>query len=177
MTTMQPVQSCPSDVSPTRLSSMTKLPLALVSGTCRRSRFCGAGVCQDEGDAPAKPPAAGAPAAPGPPPTGPITTVEDGYLGLKNDVRYHPQVAYTRIQISPALHPVEGARLGIERYEDHHRRGQLQLRSTSRRQPTPTTPLPSSRRWPPAGERFAIVDLPGDMWRRSGRRWPTPRSP
>ena len=36
------------------------------------------------------------------------------YLGLVNDPRYHPEIAYTRIEIAPALKPVEGARLGIE---------------------------------------------------------------
>src|SRR5690349_11461730 len=54
-----------------------------------------------------------APAA-GPTPTAPLTEIKIGYLGLNNDVRYHPEVAYTRIQISPAIKPVEGARMGLE---------------------------------------------------------------
>ena len=37
-----------------------------------------------------------------------------GYVGLKDDQRYHPEVAYTRIEISPALKPIEGARLGFD---------------------------------------------------------------
>ena len=37
-----------------------------------------------------------------------------GYVGLRDDVRYHPEVAYTRIEISPALKPIEGALLGLD---------------------------------------------------------------
>ena len=48
----------------------------------------------------------GAP-VPGPPPSGPVSTARVGFLDLRDDARYHPRIAYTRIQISPALHPVE----------------------------------------------------------------------
>src|SRR5690349_15028425 len=71
----------------------------------------GPALAQDKGDKPA-PAQQGAP-VPGPAPTGPVIVAKIGFVGLRNDVRYHPQVAYTRIEIAPALHPVEGARLAV----------------------------------------------------------------
>jgi ABC transporter substrate binding protein (PQQ-dependent alcohol dehydrogenase system) len=37
-----------------------------------------------------------------------------GYLGLTDDARYHPDIAYTRIELAPGGNPVDGATMGVE---------------------------------------------------------------
>jgi hypothetical protein len=41
---------------------------------------------------------------------GPVTI---GYLGLKDDIRYHPDIVYTRIEIAPGGNPIDGATMGV----------------------------------------------------------------
>src|SRR5262245_32629299 len=90
------------------MTRLNLLGLAVIAGL---AFMTGPALAQDDGDRPAAP-QQDAP-VPGPAPTGPLTASKIGFLELKDDVRYHPQVAYTRIQIAPALHPVEGARIAV----------------------------------------------------------------
>lgn len=91
------------------------------------------------------------------------TTATIGYLGLENDVRYHPQVAYTRIQISPAIYPVEGARLGLEDMKIVTDAANVQLSLDEQEAVDANDAIAKLKAMAAAGERFAIVDLPGDV--------------
>jgi len=42
------------------------------------------------------------------------TPITIGYLGLAEDPRYDPLVAYTRIEIAPGGNPIDGAEMGVE---------------------------------------------------------------
>lgn len=86
-----------------------------------------------------------------------------GYLELKDDVRYHPQVAYTRIQLSPAVHPVEGARLGLEDSKIITDATGVTLALDEQQATDVNDAIAKLQAMAAAGERFAIVDLPGDM--------------
>jgi ABC transporter substrate binding protein (PQQ-dependent alcohol dehydrogenase system) len=110
-------------------------------------------------------PAQGATPAPvpGPAPTGPLTEVKVGYLGLQNDVRYHPEIAYARIQLSPAINPVEGARLGIDDLRIVDNAVNLNLSLDEQMAKDGNDALAKIQAMAAAGERFVILDLPGDM--------------
>ena len=86
-----------------------------------------------------------------------------GYVGLKDDVRYHPEVAYTRIEISPALNPVEGARLGIEDLKIVTDSVDLNVGLDEYEATDAADAIAKVSAMAQAGERFAILDLPGDM--------------
>lgn len=86
-----------------------------------------------------------------------------GYLGLKNDVRYHPQLAYTRIEISPAIHPVEGARLGLADIKIVTDAADVQLSLDEQEATDGNDAVAKLQAMAAAGERFAILDLPGEM--------------
>lgn len=115
-----------------------------------------------------QPPAQQATPVPGPPPSGPIETAKIGFLGLQNDVRYHPQVAYTRIEISPALHPVEGARLAIRDMKIVTDAANVQLSLDEQEATDANDAVAKLQAMAAAGERFAVVDLPGDMLAQVG---------
>jgi ABC transporter substrate binding protein (PQQ-dependent alcohol dehydrogenase system) len=91
------------------------------------------------------------------------TTAKIGYLGLQNDVRYHPQVAYTRIEISPAIHPVEGARLGLVDMKIVTDTANVQLSLDEQEAVDANDAIAKLQAMAASGERFAIVDLPGDV--------------
>ena len=110
-----------------------------------------------------QPPAADQQALPGPTPSEPQTTAKIGYLGLQNDVRYHPQVAYTRIEISPAIQPVEGARLGLLDMKIITDAANVQLSLDEKDAVDANDAVAKLQAMAAAGERFAIVDLPGDI--------------
>ncbi|WP_291392001.1 hypothetical protein [Devosia sp.] len=91
--------------------------------------------------------------------------VRIGYLGLKDDLRYHPEVAYTRIEIAPALNPVEGARLGINDLKIVTDAAGVSL-SLDEQQATDAADASAKvAAMAAAGERFVILDLPGDVAR------------
>lgn len=123
-------------------------------------------AAQDEGDKPAA--STQDSSVPGPAPTGPLSSVTIGFLGLKNDVRYHPQVAYTRIEISPALHPVEGARLAIDDMKIQTDAAGLQLRLDEEAAADASDAVTKLKAMAAAGERFAVVDLPGEVMAEVG---------
>jgi ABC transporter substrate binding protein (PQQ-dependent alcohol dehydrogenase system) len=121
----------------------------------------GPALAQDEGDRPA----ASQPGASvaGPAPTGPVTAAKIGFVGLQNDVRYHPQLAYTRIQISPALHPVEGARLAISDMKIQTDAANVTLSLDEQEATDANDAVAKLQSMAAAGERFAVLDLPGDV--------------
>ena len=132
------------------------LGLALVIGFA----VAGPAFAQDEG----KPAAPQQNAhVPGPAPSGPVETAKIGFLGLKNDVRYHPQIAYTRIQIAPALHPVEGARVALKDMKILTDAANVQLSLDEQEAADANDAVAKLQAMAAAGERFAILDLPGDM--------------
>jgi ABC transporter substrate binding protein (PQQ-dependent alcohol dehydrogenase system) len=145
---------------------MTRLRLlgfALLAGL---ALVAGPALAQDDGDKPAAP-QQNAP-VPGPAPSGPVTTAKIGYVDLKNDVRYHPQIAYTRIEISPALHPVEGARLAIGDMKIQTDAANVQLSLDEQQATDANDAVAKLQAMAAAGERFAVVDLPGDMLAQIG---------
>ncbi len=89
--------------------------------------------------------------------------VKVGYLGLKDDLRYHPQVAYTRIQIAPALNPVEGARLGIEDLGIVTDAVGVTLSLDEQQATDAADAIARVTAMSAAGEKFVILDLPGDI--------------
>ena len=140
------------------MTRLRLLGLALFAGL---AFMAGPALAQDEGDKPAAP-QQNAP-VPGPPPTGPQTTAKVGFLELQNDVRYHPQVAYTRIQIAPALHPVEGARVAVTDMKIITDAANVQLSLDEQQATDANDAVAKLQAMAAAGERFAILDLPGDM--------------
>jgi ABC transporter substrate binding protein (PQQ-dependent alcohol dehydrogenase system) len=86
-----------------------------------------------------------------------------GYVGLKDDVRYHPEVAYTRIEISPALKPVEGARLGIEDMKIVTDAVNLTVKLDEYEAADANDAIQKVAAMQQAGERFVVLDLPGDI--------------
>ena len=103
------------------------------------------------------------PAVVGPAPSEPQTTATIGYLGLQNDVRYHPQIAYTRIEISPAIQPVEGARLGLVDAKSITDAANVQLSLDEQQAADAIDAIARLQAMAAAGVRFAVVDLPGDV--------------
>lgn len=89
--------------------------------------------------------------------------VKVGYLGLKDDLRYHPEVAYTRIEISPALNPVEGARLGIEDLKIVTDAVDIAVSLDEQQASDAAEAAAKVAAMAAAGERFVILDLPGDV--------------
>lgn len=88
-----------------------------------------------------------------------------GYVGLKDDVRYHPEVAYTRIEISPALKPIEGAILGFDDMKIVTDAANLTVTLDAYEAADTAEAIQKVAAMQQAGERFAILDLPGDMVR------------
>jgi len=86
-----------------------------------------------------------------------------GYVGLEDDVRYHPEVAYTRIEISPALHPVEGARLGFEDLKIVTDAVDINVKLDEYEATDVQDAFAKVAAMSGVGERFVILDLPGDM--------------
>lgn len=140
-----------------------RLALVLLAGFALAAAPAAA---QDEGDKPAA--STQDSSVPGPAPTGPLSSVTIGFLGLKNDVRYHPQVAYTRIEISPALHPIEGARLAIDDMKIQTDAAGLQLLLDEEEATDASDAVAKLKAMAAAGERFAVVDLPGEVMAEVG---------
>lgn len=131
------------------------LSIVLIAGLAA----AGPAYSQDDGDAPQSDTQA-APLGPAPEIT---STAKIGYLSLQNDVRYHPQVAYTRIEISPAIHPVEGARLGLLDQKIITDAAGVALSLDEQEAADANDAVAKLQAMAAAGERFAIVDLPGDV--------------
>lgn len=86
-----------------------------------------------------------------------------GYVGLKDDVRYHPEVAYTRIEISPALKPIEGALLGFDDMKIVTDTANVAIGLDAYEATDANDAFAKVAAMAHVGERFVILDLPGDM--------------
>ena len=86
-----------------------------------------------------------------------------GYVGLKDDLRYHPEVAYTRIEISSALRPVEGARLGFDDLKIVTDAANVSVRLDEYDAADANEAIQKVAAMAQAGERFVILDLPGEI--------------
>lgn len=89
--------------------------------------------------------------------------VKIGYVGLTDDVRYHPDVAYSRIQISPEIKPIEGARMGIEDVKIVTDAAGIAIALDEQMVADADDAIAKIGAMAASGERFAIVDLPGDV--------------
>lgn len=90
-------------------------------------------------------------------------SVTIGYLGLSDDPRYHPDIAYTRIEIAPGGNPVDGANMGVEDLKvvsdavgqtitlDHQEAGDA------------ATLIAKVNEMSAAGEHFVLLDLPAEL--------------
>lgn len=86
-----------------------------------------------------------------------------GYVGLKDDIRYHPEVAYTRIEISPALKPIEGAMLGLDDMKIVTDAANITVKLDTYEAADANEAIQKVAAMQQAGERFVILDLPGDI--------------
>lgn len=86
-----------------------------------------------------------------------------GYVGLKDDVRYHPEVAYMRIEISPALKPIEGAILGLDDMKIVTDAVNITVKLDAYEAVDANEAIQKVAAMQQAGERFVILDLPGDI--------------
>lgn len=86
-----------------------------------------------------------------------------GYVSLKDDVRYHPEVAYTRIEISPALKPIEGAMLGFDDMKIVTDAANITVKLDAYEAADAAEAIQKVAAMQQAGERFVILDLPGDI--------------
>lgn len=91
------------------------------------------------------------------------TDARIGFIGLKDDVRYNPVIAYTRIQISPQKKPVEGARLAIEDMKVVADAAGLTLSLDEQVAADGADALAKVQAMAASGHRFAVLDLPGEM--------------
>jgi len=88
-----------------------------------------------------------------------------GYVGLKDDRRYHPDVAYSRIEISPALKPIEGALLGLDDMKIVTDAVNIAVKLDAYEAVDAAEAIQKVAAMQQAGERFVILDLPGDIVR------------
>lgn len=86
-----------------------------------------------------------------------------GYVGLKDDLRYHPEVAYTRIEISPALKPIEGVRLGLDDMKIVTDAVNVTVKLDAYEAADAQDAFAKVAAMSGAGEHFVILDLPGDI--------------
>jgi ABC transporter substrate binding protein (PQQ-dependent alcohol dehydrogenase system) len=86
-----------------------------------------------------------------------------GYVGLKNDVRYHPEIAYTRIEISSALKPIEGAILGFDDMKIVTDAANITVKLDAYEAADANDAFAKVAAMAAVGERFVILDLPGDI--------------
>jgi ABC transporter substrate binding protein (PQQ-dependent alcohol dehydrogenase system) len=89
--------------------------------------------------------------------------VKIGFVGLTDDVRYHPEMAYTRIQIAPALVPVEGARMGLSDMKVNTDAVGMTIALDEAQAVDANDAIAKVQAMAAAGERFVILDLPGEL--------------
>lgn len=86
-----------------------------------------------------------------------------GYLGLQDDPRYHPDVVYTRIEISPGGNPVDGAVMGVEDLKVVTDAVDIQVKLDEQEAADVAGLVAKVQDMNKAGEGFIILDLPADM--------------
>lgn len=86
-----------------------------------------------------------------------------GYLGLTDDPRYHPDIAYTRIELAPGGNPIDGARMGVEDLKVVSDAAGQTVTLDQQEAADALTLVSTLQDMVAAGEKFVILDLPADM--------------
>lgn len=86
-----------------------------------------------------------------------------GYLGLTDDPRYHPDIAYTRIELAPGGNPIDGARMGVEDLKVVSDAAGQTVTLDQQEAANALTLVSKLQDMVAAGEKFVILDLPADM--------------
>ncbi|MET3924542.1 amino acid ABC transporter substrate-binding protein [Devosia sp. 2618] len=86
-----------------------------------------------------------------------------GYLGLTNDVRYHPDVVYTRIEIAPGGNPIDGATMGVEDLRVVSDAVGQEVSLHHQEAADAPALIAKIEAMVGAGENFIILDLPADL--------------
>lgn len=89
--------------------------------------------------------------------------VKIGYLGLKDDPRYHPDLVYTRIEIAPGGNPVDGALMGVEEMKVVSDAVDQQVVLDHQEATDATTLIAKVGEMAASGEQFIILDLPAEL--------------
>ncbi|MDC9822288.1 amino acid ABC transporter substrate-binding protein [Devosia sp. ZB163] len=89
--------------------------------------------------------------------------VRIGYLGLKDDPRYHPDVVYTRIEIAPGGNPIDGATMGVEELKVVSDAVDQQVVLDHQEAADAAALVAKVNEMAAAGEQFIILDLPADL--------------
>ena len=89
--------------------------------------------------------------------------VSIGYLGLENDARYHPDIAYTRIELAPGGNPIDGAIMGVADLKVvSDAVGQTISLDHQQASDAPAL-IAKVQAMVSGGEHFIILDLPADL--------------
>ena len=86
-----------------------------------------------------------------------------GYLGLTGDARYHPDIAYTRIELAPGGNPVDGATMGIADLEVVSDAVEQEVSLDHREAADAASLIAKVRDMVGAGDNFIILDLPAEL--------------
>ena len=86
-----------------------------------------------------------------------------GYLGLQDDPRYHPDIVYTRIEISPGGNPIDGATMGVDDLKTVTDAVDLQVKLDHQEATDAASLVAKVQEMNKAGEGFIILDLPADL--------------
>ncbi len=89
--------------------------------------------------------------------------VKIGYLGLKDDPRYHPDLVYTRIEIAPGGNPIDGATMGVEEMKVVSDAVDQQVVLDHQEATDATSLVAKLDAMVKAGEQFVILDLPAEL--------------
>ncbi|MGN6101362.1 MAG: amino acid ABC transporter substrate-binding protein [Devosia sp.] len=93
----------------------------------------------------------------------PARAIAIGWLGLTNDPRHAPVYAYTRTELRPADDPVAGAEMGIADEKTIADASGLAVTLDRHQAPDAAGLVAALNAMAKAGERFVLVDLPGDL--------------
>src|SRR3954471_12607597 len=86
-----------------------------------------------------------------------------GYLALQDDPRYHPDIAYTRIEIAPGGNPVDGATMGIEELKVVSDAVGQTVSLDHEEAADGASLVAKVQAMAGGGEHFIILDLPADL--------------
>ncbi len=89
--------------------------------------------------------------------------VRIGYLGLKDDLRYHPDRVYARIEVAPGGNPIDGATMGIDELKVVSDAVDQQVVLDHREGTDAASLIARVGEMVAAGEQFIILDLPAPL--------------